>query len=191
MKKRFLALALAGVLALSFSGCITSSLGGAKDEPVEITLGDTPLRIGETTVKTMLDAGFELFPVGDESVPLDEHMILEPDSVYDGITMLRGEEDYGLLGVTTESESVPLEDAIIYDLNMDVEIDSSMEMVSIQGKKLVDLTMEELHEMLPGSDMDEDSVNVSTENFQSWFYYDEEGKLEELALHQQFDIDYQ
>lgn len=158
---------------------------------MEITLGDTPLRIGETTVKTMLDAGFELFPVGDEIVPLDEHMILEPDSVYDGITMLRGEEDYGLLGVTTESESVPLEDAIIYDLNMDVEIDSSMEMVSIQGKKLVDLTMEELHEMLPGSDMDEDSVNVSTENFQSWFYYDEEGKLEELAIHQQFDIDYQ
>ena len=95
------------------------------------------------------------------------------------------------MGVTTESESVPREDAIIYDLNMDVEIDSSMEMVSIQGKKLVDLTMEELHEMLPGSDMDEDSVNVSTENFQSWFYYDEEGKLEELAIHQQFDIDYQ
>lgn len=170
------------LLAALLAGC------GEKDIDPTIKLLDTEVKVGETQIQTLLDAGFELcqYDSGDwYSIP--EDVDLDADSYYGDITVIHGEEIIGDISIVTD-EAVPLgegkvADVIIYN-------DAPMDRVSYMGTPLSEMTQEKAKELVPGlEDAGDGILNYEKGDYIVRFGYEDDGSFGAMFLSRYYEVE--
>ena len=170
--------------------------GGSDEVLLPISINGKEIRVGETTVQTLLDEGFEVSWV-DESfnrITVDPTTQLEADSYYTGGSIKVTDNMSFSISFTTGEEAVPLGEAVIARLELTAagEDDKSvLETISFDGVPITELTQKKAAEKYPDW----------TGNEVMWLYYGLEykydlnfdistGYLNKFAVERTYDVDW-
>ncbi|MEY8396024.1 hypothetical protein AALB64_14620 [Lachnospiraceae bacterium 45-P1] len=200
-KNRVLFCLLLTALMLFLAACSKGEEGDGKDGGSDevllpISINGKEIRVGETTVQTLLDEGFEVSWV-DESfnrITVDPTTQLEADSYYTGGSIKVTDNMSFLISFTTGEEAVPLGEAVIARLELTAagEDDKSvLETISFDGVPITELTQKKAAEKYPDW----------TGNETMWLHYGLEykydlnfdmstGYLNKFAVERTYDVDW-
>lgn len=189
------------VLMLFLSACgkddgESSQGGGGDDVLLPISINGKEVRVGETTVQTLLDEGFDVSWV-DESyhrITVDPATQLEANSYYTGGSIKVTDNMHFAISFATDEEEVSLGQAVIarLELTMAAEDDKSvLETISFDGVPVTELTQEKAAEKYPDW----------TGNEVMWLHYGLEykydlnfdistGYLNKFAVERTYDVDW-
>ena len=117
-KNRSLLCLMLAVLMLSLSACGANDDGADQEDNTEvllpISINDKEIKVGETTLQTLLDEGFEVSWVDEnyERITIDPSTQLEANSYYTGGSIKVSEGLSFMISLATDEE-VPLGQAVI------------------------------------------------------------------------------
>lgn len=174
----------------------SSQGGGGDDVLLPISINGKEVRVGETTVQTLLDEGFDVSWV-DESyhrITVAPATQLEANSYYTGGSIKVTDNMRFAISFATDEEEVSLGQAVIarLELTMAAEDDkSALETISFDGVPITELTQEKAAEKYPGW----------TGNEVMWLHYGLEykydlnfdistGYLNKFAVERTYDVDW-
>lgn len=196
-RMRFLVCLLAASLLL-LSACGQES-GGEEPEGevlLPVSINGKEIRVGETTVQTLLDEGLEVSWVDEnyERIAVDPDTLLEANSYYTGGSMKVTDNMSFSISLATDEEAVPLGEAVVarLELNMAAEEDKSvLETIAFDGVPVTELTRELAGEKYPDW----------TGNEVMWLHYGLEykydlnfnmstGLLSGFAVQRTYDVDW-
>ena len=151
-KSLFSLLSLALMLVLVLGACSQE-----EEKPEEtlypVTLKGVEVRVGETTVQSLLDAGLQISWVDEnyQRVEVDPTAMLEADSYYTGGSVDLGDSLYANISFVTE-EAAPLGQAVIARLEVrmaGVEDESLLEQMEFDGVPATEFTRDLAGERYP------------------------------------------
>ncbi len=170
--------------------------GGSDEVLLPISINGKEIRVGETTVQTLLDEGFEVSWVDENfnRITVDPTTQLEADSYYTGGSIKVTDNMSFSISFTTGEEAVPLGEAVIARLELTVagEDDKSvLETISFDGVPITELTQKKAAEKYPDW----------TGNETMWLHYGLEykydlnfdmstGYLNKFAVERTYDVDW-
>ena len=156
-KNRSLLCLMLAVLMLSLSACGANDDGADQEDNTEvllpISINDKEIKVGETTLQTLLDEGFEVSWVDEnyERITIDPSTQLEANSYYTGGSIKVSEGLSFMISLATDEE-VPLGQAVIARLEatLATETDKSiLEKIAFDGVPVTELTQEKAAEKYP------------------------------------------
>lgn len=158
-KKTRLVLCMILVALMLFTLTACGQDGGGKDEQtgevlLPISVNGKEIRVGETKLQTLLDAGLDVSWV-DESfnrITVDPDMELEANAYYTGGSIKMSDRMSFSVSLATEDEPVPLGQAVIarMELHMAAEDDKSvLEKISFDGIPVTEWTQAKAVEKYP------------------------------------------
>ena len=156
-KNRSLLCLMLAVLMLSLSACGANDDGADQEDNTEvllpISINDKEIKVGETTLQTLLDEGFEVSWVDEnyERITIDPSTQLEANSYYTGGSIKVSEGLSFMISLATDEE-VPLGQAVIARLEatLATETDKSiLEKIAFDGVPVTELTQEKATEKYP------------------------------------------
>ncbi|EOS65670.1 hypothetical protein [Oscillibacter sp. 1-3] len=153
-KTRALLGLLLTALMLLLSACGQADGGSEAEEALlPVSVNGKEIRVGETTLQTLLDEGLDVSWVDENynRVTVDSATQLEANAYYTGGSMKVTDNMSFTISLATE-EAVPLGQAVIarLELNMAAEDDESvLETISFDGVPVTELTREKAGEMYP------------------------------------------
>lgn len=170
--------------------------GGSDEVLLPISINGKEIRVGETTVQTLLDEGFEVSWVDENfnRITVDPTTQLEADSYYTGGSIKVTDNMSFSISFTTGEEAVPLGEAVIARLELTAagEDDKSvLETISFDGVPITELTQKKAAEKYPDW----------TGNETMWLHYGLEykydlnfdmstGYLNKFAVERTYDVDW-
>ena len=198
-KNRSLLCLMLAVLMLSLSACGANDDGADQEDNTEvllpISINDKEIKVGETTLQTLLDEGFEISWVDEnyERITIDPSTQLEANSYYTGGSIKVSEGLSFMISLATDEE-VPLGQAVIARLEatLATETDKSiLEKIAFDGVPVTELTQEKAAEKYPDW----------TGNEVMWLHYGLEykydlnfdmstGYLNKFAVERTYDVDW-
>ncbi len=198
-KNRSLLCLMLAVLMLSLSACGANDDGADQEDNTEvllpISINDKEIKVGETTLQTLLDEGFEVSWVDEnyERITIDPSTQLEANSYYTGGSIKVSEGLSFMISLATDEE-VPLGQAVIARLEATLvtETDKSiLEKIAFDGVPVTELTQEKAAEKYPDW----------TGNEVMWLHYGLEykydlnfdmstGYLNKFAVERTYDVDW-
>ena len=198
-RTRSLLCLLLAALMLCLSACGKDDSGsgqGGDDVLLPISINGKEIRVGETTVQTLLDEGFEVSWVDENfnRITVDPTTQLEADSYYTGGSIKVTDNMSFSISFTTGEEAVPLGEAVIARLELTAagEDDKSvLETISFDGVPITELTQKKAAEKYPDW----------TGNETMWLHYGLEykydlnfdmstGYLNKFAVERTYDVDW-
>lgn len=132
--------------------------GGGSSQPEEVLLpisvGGKEIRVGETTVQTLLDQGLDVSWVDENynRITVDPSTQLEANAYYTGGSIKITDNMSFTISMATDEEAVPLGQAVIarLELHMAAEKDKSvLETISFDGVPVTELTRKMAAEKYP------------------------------------------
>ena len=156
-KNRSLLCLMLAVLMLSLSACGANDDGADQEDNTEvllpISINDKEIKVGETTLQTLLDEGFEISWVDEnyERITIDPSTQLEANSYYTGGSIKVSDDLSFMISLATDEE-VPLGQAVIARLEatLATETDKSiLEKIAFDGVPVTELTQEKAAEKYP------------------------------------------
>ena len=198
-KNRSLLCLMLAVLMLSLSACGANDDGADQEDNTEvllpISINDEEIKVGETTLQTLLDEGFEVSWVDEnyERITIDPSTQLEANSYYTGGSIKVSDDLSFMISLATDEE-VPLGQAVIARLEatLATETDKSiLEKIAFDGVPVTELTQEKAAEKYPDW----------TGNEVMWLHYGLEykydlnfdmstGYLNKFAVERTYDVDW-
>ena len=198
-KNRSLLCLMLAVLMLSLSACGANDAGADQEDNTEvllpISINDKEIKVGETTLQTLLDEGFEVSWVDEnyERITIDPSTQLEANSYYTGGSIKVSDDLSFMISLATDEE-VPLGQAVIARLEatLATETDKSiLEKIAFDGVPVTELTQEKAAEKYPDW----------TGNEVMWLHYGLEykydlnfdmstGYLNKFAVERTYDVDW-
>ncbi len=198
-KNRSLLCLMLAVLMLSLSACGANDDGADQEDNTEvllpISINDKEIKVGETTLQTLLDEGFEVSWVDEnyERITIDPSTQWEANSYYTGGSIKVSEGLSFMISLATDEE-VPLGQAVIARLEatLATETDKSiLEKIAFDGVPVTELTQEKAAEKYPDW----------TGNEVMWLHYGLEykydlnfdmstGYLNKFAVERTYDVDW-
>lgn len=198
-KNRSLLCLMLAVLMLSLSACGANDDGADQEDNTEvllpISINDKEIKVGETTLQTLLDEGFEVSWVDEnyERITIDPSTQLEANSYYTGGSIKVSDDLSFMISLATDEE-VPLGQAVIARLEatLATETDKSiLEKITFDGVPVTELTQEKAAEKYPDW----------TGNEVMWLHYGLEykydlnfdmstGYLNKFAVERTYDVDW-
>ncbi len=198
-KNRSLLCLMLAVLMLSLSACGANDDGADQEDNTEvllpISINDKEIKVGETTLQTLLDEGFEISWVDEnyERITIDPSTQLEANSYYTGGSIKVSDDLSFMISLATDEE-VPLGQAVIARLEatLATETDKSiLEKIAFDGVPVTELTQEKAAEKYPDW----------TGNEVMWLHYGLEykydlnfdmstGYLNKFAVERTYDVDW-
>lgn len=157
-KTRSLLCLILAVLMLFLSACGEndggSSQKGDDDVLLSIGLNGKEIRVGETTVQTLLDEGLDVSWVDEDynRITVDPTTLLEANTYYTGGSIKVTDNMSFMISLVTGEEAVSLGQAVIarLELTMAAEDDQSvLETISFDGVPVTELTQEKAVEKYP------------------------------------------
>lgn len=158
-KTRALLCLILALFTLFLSAC---SQEGSKDGQEEkegevllpISINGKEIRVGETTLQTLLDEGLDVSWVDEDyqRITIDPTTELEANSYYTGGSIKVTDNMSFSISLATEEEAVPLGQAVIarLEVNMAAENDKSvLEKISFDGVPVTELTQKKAAEKYP------------------------------------------
>lgn len=198
-KNRSLLCLMLAVLMLSLSACGANDDGADQEDNTEvllpISINNKEIKVGETTLQTLLDEGFEVSWVDEnyERITIDPSTQLEANSYYTGGSIKVSDDLSFMISLATDEE-VPLGQAVIARLEatLATETDKSiLEKIAFDGVPVTELTQEKAAEKYPDW----------TGNEVMWLHYGLEykydlnfdmstGYLNKFAVERTYDVDW-
>ena len=198
-KNRSLLCLMLAVLMLSLSACGANDDGADQEDNTEvllpISINDKEIKVGETTLQTLLDEGFEVSWVDEnyERITIDPSTQLEANSYYTGGSIKVSEGLSFMISLATDEE-VPLGQAVIARLEATLVTESDksiLEKIAFDGVPVTELTQEKAAEKYPDW----------TGNEVMWLHYGLEykydlnfdmstGYLNKFAVERTYDVDW-
>lgn len=170
--------------------------GGDSEVLLPISINGKEIRVGETTVQTLLDEGFEVSWVDENynRITVDPATQLEANSYYTGGSIKVSDNMSFMISFATDEEEVPLGEAVIARLELTTvyEDDKSvLETISFDGVPITELTQKKAAEKYPDW----------TGNETMWLHYGLEykydlnfdmstGYLNKFAVERTYDVDW-
>ena len=158
-KTRPLLCLLLAALILLLPACSRDESGSGSGEDkgetlLPISVNGKEIRVGETTVQTLLDEGFDVSWVDEDynRIVVDPSTELEAESYYSGLSMKVSDNMSFSISLVTDAEAVPLGQAVIarLEVHMQAEDDKSvLETISFDGVPVTELTREKAGEKYP------------------------------------------
>ncbi|MBD5161717.1 MAG: hypothetical protein HDT14_06845 [Oscillibacter sp.] len=155
-KTRSLLCLILTVLMLFLSACSQEGGEGSQSEEVllPISVNGKEIRVGETTVQTLLDEGLDVSWVDEDynRITVDPAAQLEANAYYTGGSVKVTNNMSFTISLATDEEAVPLGQAVIarLELHMAAEDDKSvLEKISFDGVPVTELTREKAGEKYP------------------------------------------
>lgn len=200
-KPRILFCLLLTALMLLLAACSKGEEGNDKDGGdsevlLPISINGKEIRVGETTVQTLLDEGFEVSWVDENynRITVDPATQLEANSYYTGGSIKVSDNMSFMISFATDEEEVPLGEAVIARLELTTvyEDDKSvLETISFDGVPITELTQKKAAEKYPDW----------TGNETMWLHYGLEykydlnfdmstGYLNKFAVERTYDVDW-
>ena len=196
-------LCLAILIAMTaFSGCselLGGESSGTEDTLYPISVNGQEIRVGETPMQTLLNAGYEVTVSEMEDgeiveYDVDPEQVLDADSYYSGGSVWLSENSYAHISFVTEEEPVKLPGALIASMEFNFgtgESSAVLEKIQINGVPVPEITREKAEEMFPDF----------TGNEIMWLKYGLEykydlnfdpatGKLVKFSIARQYEVDY-
>lgn len=201
---RLAAMALAMLLLLASAGCSDAPSSSSEPEVEEplypITINGTEIRVGETTVQALLDAGMDItFSEMDSNHQITQYTVdpsemLEPMSYYSGASIWITDHTFAHVAFVTDEEAIPLGEAVIAYIEISFssnEEDNAKSIVSLNGVMAKDLTREKAGEMFPDFKGD-DNMWFSPASMRNYKYgvYFSSGNLHSLSAERRYDVDW-
>ncbi len=147
---------LLAALMLFLPACSQEDGQDEKTEEVllPISINGKEIKVGETTVQTLLDEGLEVSWVDEnyERITVDPATELEANSYYTGGSIKVTDNMSFSISLVTDEEAVSLGEAVIarLELRMAAENDKSvLETISFDGVPVTELTLENAMEKYP------------------------------------------
>lgn len=147
---------LLAALMLFLPACSQEDGQDEKTEEVllPISINGKEIKVGETTVQTLLDEGLEVSWVDEnyERITVDPATELEANSYYTGGSIKVTDNMSFSISLVTDEEAVSLGEAVIarLELRMVAENDKSvLETISFDGVPVTELTLENTMEKYP------------------------------------------
>lgn len=200
-KTRFLLCLILAVFMLFLSACGkddggSSQGGGNNDVLLPISINGKEIRVGETTVQTLLDEGLDVSWVDEDynRITVDPATQLEENSYYTGGSIKVSDNMSFMISFTTDEEEVSLGQAVIARLELTIAAEddkSVLETITFDGVPVTELTHEKAAEKYPDW----------TGNEVMWLYYGLEykydlnfdistGYLNKFAVERTYDVDW-
>ena len=201
-KTRSLLCLILAALMLSLSACGKDDGGNSKDGDKDdvllpISISGKEIRVGETTVQTLLDEGLDVSWVDEDynRITVDPTTQLEANSYYTGGSIKVTDNMHLAISFATDEEEVSLGQAVIARLELTImaaEDDKSvLETISFDGVPVTELTQEKAAEKYPDW----------TGNEVMWLHYGLEykydlnfdistGYLNKFAVERTYDVDW-
>ena len=200
-KMRFLLCLLLTALMLCLSACGKDDGGSGQDGDktdvlLPISINGKEIRVGETTVQTLLDEGLEVSWVDEDynRITVDPATQLEANAYYTGGSIKVSDDMSFKISFTTDEEEVSLGQAVIARLELTVAAESDksvLETISFDGVPVTELTQETAVEKYPDW----------TGNEVMWLHYGLEykydlnfdistGYLNKFAVERTYDVDW-
>ncbi|MEY8337716.1 hypothetical protein AALB16_06735 [Lachnospiraceae bacterium 62-35] len=155
-KTRSLLCLMLTVLILFLSACAQKGGESGQEEEVllPISVNGKEIRVGETTVQTLLDEGMDVSWVDEDynRVTVDPATQLEANSYYTGGSIKVTDNMSFKISLVTDEDAVSLGDAVIarLELHMAAEDDKGvLETISFDGVPVTELTREKAGEKYP------------------------------------------
>lgn len=191
-----LGLILIAVAALA-AGC-----GKKEEEPAQklypVSINGSEIRVGETTVKTLTDAGFKV-TVSESSddfsditqFEIDPEQQLEANTYYSGGAVWISDSVFARISVATEEE-VKMGDAVIARLEFSFAGASQEDLskISFDGVPVNEITREKAEEMCPDFSGDEIMWLQYGKDYKYDLIFDTEGKMTGVTVERNYDIDW-
>lgn len=204
--KQIISYLLVLLLALSIAGCGEEE----SEEPVQeveeplylISVNGTEIRVGETKIQVLLDAGYEIAwsemipgtPPQIQEYTLEPEMQLERNSYYSGAHVTVGDHITVLISFVTE-RAVPLKDAVIARMEFSFsrgEYDSELSDILFNGVSVPELTREKAGEMFP--DFKGDAAMWFSSGLKNYEYFmgfnSNTGELIKFSAEREYDVDW-
>jgi len=174
--------------------------GGDTQEAEEVLLpvsvNGKEIRVGETTVQTLLDEGLDVSWVDEnyERVTVDPATELEANSYYTGGSMKVTDNMSFSISLATDEEAVPLGQAVIarLELSMAAEDDESvLETIAFDGVPVTELTREMAGEKYPDWTGDENMwLHYGLQYKYDLNFDSTTGKLSGFTVERSYDVDW-
>ena len=199
-KNRSLLCLMLAVLMLSLSACGANDDGADQEDNTEvllpISINDKEIKVGETTLQTLLDEGFEVSWVDEnyERITIDPSTQLEANSYYTGGSIRLNDNIFAQISFVTEEEAIPLGEAVIARLEfyMHSEDDPAvLSKIEFDGVPVTELTREKAGEMYPDWTGDE----VMWLKYGLEYKYDlnfdmTSGQMTKFSVEREYDVDW-
>ena len=197
-KIRSLTCFLLAALMLLLSACSQDGGDSQKAEEVllPISVNGKEIRVGETTVQTLLDEGLEVSWVDEsfERITVDPSTMLEANAYYSGNSIKLTDNMSFSVSFVTDEEAVPLGQAVIarLELRMAAEDDKSvLETISFDGVPLTELTREKAGEKYPDWSGDENMwLHYGLEYKYTLTFNNADGTLTGFTVERTYDVDW-
>lgn len=198
-KARFALCLLLAVVMIVLPSCGKDEDGAEADSTevlLPISVNGKEIRVGETTVQTLLDEGFDVSWVDEDynRITVDPDTELEADSYYTGGGIKVSDNMSFLISLATGEEAVTLGEAVIarLELTMAAETDKSvLEKISFDGTPVTELTQKMAAEKYP----DWTGSEVMWLHYGLEYKYDlnfdiSTGYLNKFAVERTYDVDW-
>lgn len=199
MKKLLMSGMIMAAALLLVAGC------GKKEEQEQqklypVSINGSEIRVGETTVQTLTDAGLKITvskdTAGDMSdisrYELDPDQQLEANTYYSGGSIWISDSVFAHISVATGDEAVTMGDAVIARLEFDLAGAGEEDLSGIQfdGVPVSELTREKAGEMCPDFSGDENMWLQYGTDYKYDLNFDSEGKMIKFSIEKEYDVDW-
>lgn len=164
-----------------------------------VSVNGSEIRVGETTVQTLTDAGLNITvskDTGDLSdlsrYELDPDQQLEANTYYSGGAIWISDSVFALISVATGDEAVTMGDAVIARLEFDLAgaEDEDLSGIQFDGVPVSEITREKAGEMCPDFTGDENMWLQYGSDYKYDLNFDSEGKMIKFSVEKKYDVDW-
>lgn len=192
------------VSMMAFAGC-SELLGGESSKEEEtlypVSVNGREIRVGETTMQTLLDAGYEV-TVSEwtedhsdiEEYEVDPEQLLDADSYYSGGSVWLSESSFAHVSFVTNETPVKLSGAVIARMEFNLGAEEStdlLEKLQINGVPVTEITREKAEEMFPDFTGNEGMWLKYGLDYKYDLNFDSAtGRLMKFSVERSYDVDY-
>jgi len=156
-KIRSLLCFMMAVLMLSLTACSTSDEGSEDKEATEVLLpvsiGGIEIKVGETTIQSLMDQGLEISWVDEEynRIIVDPTTELEAKTYYTGGSIDLSDNVFFKVSFVTDEKMVPLGEAVIayIELHALQSEQTILDQITFDGVQIKELTQKKAVEKYP------------------------------------------
>lgn len=208
MKKSWKKWGILGILSVCLMAALAGCGGGEKEEETEsvpeplypVTINGTEIRVGETTMQTLLDKGFRI--TVSEMTPdkqineyeIDPEMDMEANSYYSGGSIWITDSTFMHIAIVTGEEEVKMGDAVVarMEINLSSDDQGNLQDIAFNGVPVAELNREKAGEMFPDFTGDENMWFSPAEmrEYEYFMAFDAEGTMTKFSAEKEYDVDW-
>lgn len=199
-KIRSLLCFMMAVLMLSLTACSTSEEGSDDKEATEVLLpvsiSGIEIKVGETTIQSLLDQGLEISWVDEEynRIVVDPTTELEAKTYYTGGSINLSDNVFFKVSFVTDEKKVPLGEAVIAYIELHVLPDgdqSLLDQIAFDGVPFKEMTQKKAVERYPDWSGDEIMwLNYGTDYKYLLTFDIATGDLTGFTVERNYDVDW-